>query len=53
MISQIAAAAIGTETCAGMPPRSKAAPTPTKSEMQMPRLATSTARVAKADQRIP
>ena len=44
MISQMPTAAIGTLICAGMPARPSAAPTPTKSEMQMPRLATSTAR---------
>ena len=43
MISQITTAAIGTETWAGMPARPRAAPTPTKSEMQMPKLAISTA----------
>ncbi len=53
MISQIATAAIGTDTWAGMPARPSAAPTPTKSEMQIPRLAISTATVAKADQRMP
>ena len=53
MISQMPSAAIGTVTWAGIPARPRAAPTPMKSEMQMPRFATSTARVAKADQRIP
>ena len=53
MISQIPTAAIGTETCAGMPARPSAAPMPTKSEMQMPRFAISTAIVAKTDQRTP
>ena len=53
MISQIAAAAIGTVICAGMPASSSAAPIPTKSETQMPTLAISTAIVANADQRIP
>ena len=53
MISQMPSAAIGTETCAGIPASPSAAPTPTKSEMQMPKLATSTQSVAKADQRIP
>ena len=53
MISQMPTATIGTLTCAGTPARPSAAPTPTKSEMQMPRLATSTALVASTDQRIP
>ncbi len=47
MISQIPAAAIGTEIWVGMPARPSAAPMPTKSEMQIPRLAISTALVAK------
>ena len=37
-----ATAAIGTDTCTGTPARPSAAPMPTNSEMQMPRLATST-----------
>ena len=53
MISQMPTAAIGTDTCAGMPARPSAAPMPTKSEMQMPRFATSTAAVASTDQRMP
>ncbi len=53
MIAQIPTAAIGTDTCAGMPAKPSAAPTPTKSEMQMPMLATNTAVVASTDQRIP
>ncbi len=53
MIVQITTAAIGTETCTGMPARPRAAPTPTKSEMQMPRFAISTAVVAITDQRMP
>ena len=53
MISQIPIAAIGTLTCTGMPARPSAAPTPTKSEMQIPKLAISTATVANADQRMP
>ena len=52
MISQITTAAIGTDTWAGTP-ASHAAPIPTKSEMQMPTFAISTALVAKTDQRIP
>ena len=54
MISQMPTAAIGTEICTGTPvePR-RAAPMPTKSEMQMPMLATSTALVANTDQRMP
>ncbi len=46
-------ASTGTDACGGMPARSSAAPAPTKSEMQMPRFATSTALVASTDQRIP
>jgi len=53
MISQMPTAAIGTLTWRGTPARFIAAPTPTKSEMQMPRFATSTALVANTDQRIP
>ncbi len=53
MISQIASAAGGTDSCTGMPASPSAAPTPTKSEMQMPRLAISTALVANTDQRMP
>ena len=53
MISQMHPAAIGTETWSGIPASPSAAPTPTKSEMQMPMLAIRTAPVAKADQRIP
>ena len=50
MISQIPTAAIGTVTCTGTPASPTAAPTPTKSEMQMPTFATSTAVVANTDQ---
>ena len=53
MIIQMPSAAIGTVTCAGTPASPSAAPMPTKSEMQMPRFATSTALVASTDQRIP
>ena len=53
MIAQIPTAAIGTEICTGMPASPSAAPTPTKSEMQMPMLAIRTAVVASTDQRIP
>src|ERR1700722_11773813 len=53
MISQIPTAAIGTETCVGTPASPRAAPIPTKSEMQMPRLAITTADVASTDQRMP
>ncbi len=53
MISQMPSAAIGTEICAGTPARPSAAPTPTKSEMQIPRFAISTALVANTDQRMP
>lgn len=53
MISQMPSAAIGTVTCAGMPASPSAAPTPMKSETQIPRFATRAERVAKADQRIP
>ena len=53
MISQMQPAVIGTETWTGMPASPSAAPTPTKSEMQMPMLAIRTAVVAKADQRMP
>jgi len=53
MISQMPSAAIGTETWTGIPASPRAAPTPTKSETQMPRLAISTALVANTDQRIP
>ena len=53
MIAQMPTAAIGTDICAGMPASPSAAPTPTKSEMQMPMLATSTAVVASTDQRMP
>src|SRR5439155_15507897 len=48
-IFQIPTAAIGTVTCAGTPASPSAAPTPTNSEMQMPRLAISTALVANTD----
>ena len=53
MISQMPTAAIGTEICTGIPVRPTAAPMPTKSEMQMPTLAISTALVANTDQRMP
>ena len=53
MISQMPTAMIGTESCAGMSASPRAAPAPTKSEMQMPRFAISTAVVASTDQRIP
>jgi len=53
MISQMPAARIGTDTCGGIPASWSAAPAPTKSEMQIPRFATSTALVASTDQRIP
>jgi hypothetical protein len=52
-ISQMPTAAIGTDTCVGMPASPQAAPMPTKSDMQIPKLAISTASVAKADQRMP
>ncbi len=52
-INQMPTAAIGTDTWTGIPARPQAAPTPTKSDMQMPKLAISTASVANADQRIP
>jgi hypothetical protein len=53
MMSQMTSAAIGTVICTGIPASPRAAPTPTKSEMQMPELAIRTASVANADQRIP
>ena len=53
MIVQIVNAAIGTDICTGTPARPSAAPMPTKSEMQMPRLAIRTAMVASTDQRMP
>jgi len=53
MISQMPAAAIGTVIWAGTPARPSAAPAPTKSEMQIPMFAISTALVANTDQRIP
>ena len=51
--SQMTAAAIGTEICGGTPASPSAAPTPTNSEMQIPRFANSTAQVEKSDQRGP
>jgi hypothetical protein len=53
MISQMPSAAIGTDICTGIPASPSAAPTPTKSEMQMPTFAISTALVANTDQRMP
>ncbi len=53
MIAQIVNAAIGTDSCTGTPARPSAAPMPTNSEMQMPRLAIMTATVASTDQRMP
>ena len=53
MIVQIVKAAIGTDSCTGTPAKPSAAPIPTNSEMQIPRLAIRTATVASTDQRIP
>ncbi len=51
--SQTTTAAIGTDTWTGTPASPSAAPTPTNSEMEIPKFASRTAEVEKSDQRGP